>query len=87
MNEFYSVWKDKNEVEKQKFELTWKAMHFIHQISLVDISVVSKKLGIQKLKDLLGSGRYGEVSGIFYWTNRSFISCSKVLNTSSLDFL
>lgn len=28
MNEFYSVWKDKNEVEKQKFELTWKAMHF-----------------------------------------------------------
>ena len=67
---------------------SYTSNQFVWSLYIKSVFLISKwlvkKLGFQKLRGLLGSDKQRKVFGIFSWTNLSFISCSKVLNTPGL---
>ena len=71
----------------RKFELIWNTIHVYTSGQFLCYQMTSKKLGFQKLEDLLNSGKQKKVSWIFCPKNTSFISYSKVLNTPTRDLL
>ena len=69
----------------RKFELIWNTIHVYTSGQFLCYWMTSKKLGFQKLEDLLNSGKQKKVSWIFCPKSTSFISYSKVLNTPTRD--
>ena len=69
----------------RKFELIWNTIHVYTSGQFLCYWMTSKKLGFQKLEDLLNSGKQKKVSWIFCLKSTSFISYSKVLNTPTRD--